>query len=87
MSESNYPYYGKFDQGITPSGQKFFALCGLVKFTESLKKLLKRVTAELGWLVNANRFASNRYRYTVLFTVTFLGKYSNVYQPSWLSPF
>jgi len=38
-------------------------------------------------LINVNKFASKRYCFRVLFTVTFTGKSGNVYLPTWLSRF
>ena len=36
------------------------------------------------WRVKADKFASESYRYTALFTVTFTGKSGNIYLPSLL---
>jgi len=47
---------------------------GLLKFTKKLVKITKKCNSQT-WLVNANEFAGERYRYTVRFT----GKSGNVY--------
>jgi len=44
----------------------------------TLVKIAKNLDSQT-WLVNANRFASKRYRYTVLLTETFTVKSGNVY--------
>jgi len=56
---------------------------GLVKFTKIGKN--NKMSDSQIWLVNAYRFAGKRYRYTGLLTLTFTGKYGNIYKPSWLA--
>jgi len=51
----------------------------LVKFTKKMIKKKDEKSYHQSWLVNANRFASKRYCYTVLFPVKFTGKSGNVY--------